>query len=56
MRLEAAGLTCVRGGREVFAGHWLFAVTAGEALVVTRAPMARATSSLLRMIAGFAPY
>ena len=34
MRLEASGLACVRGGREVFTGL-KFSVVAGEALLVT---------------------
>jgi heme exporter protein A len=50
MRLEASGLLCVRGGREVFSGLG-FAVAAGEALVVTGRNGA-GKSSLLRMIAG----
>jgi heme exporter protein A len=50
LRLEAAGLTCVRGGREVFAGIG-FSVPAGEALVVT-GRNGTGKSSLLRMISG----
>ena len=50
MRLWAENLTCVRGGREVFAGLG-FSVGAGEALVVTGRNGA-GKSSLLRMIAG----
>jgi heme exporter protein A len=50
MRLFASDLTCVRGGREVFAGLG-FAVAQGEALVVTGRNGA-GKSSLLRMIAG----
>jgi heme exporter protein A len=50
MRLLASDLTCVRGGREVFAGLG-FAVGQGEALVVTGRNGA-GKSSLLRMIAG----
>jgi heme exporter protein A len=50
MRLEASDLTCVRGGREVFAGL-RFSVTAGEALLVT-GRNGSGKSSLLRVIAG----
>ena len=50
MQLAADNLTCVRGGRTVFAGL-SFAVAAGEALVVTGRNGA-GKSSLLRMIAG----
>lgn len=50
MRLEATDLTCVRGGREVFAGLSL-SLGAGEALVVTGRNGA-GKSSLLRMVAG----
>ena len=50
MRLFAADLVCVRGGREVFAGLD-FALSAGEALIVTGRNGA-GKSSLLRMIAG----
>ena len=50
MRLLASDLTCVRGGREVFAGLG-FTVGQGEALVVTGRNGA-GKSSLLRMIAG----
>jgi heme exporter protein A len=50
MRLWAAGLSCVRSGREVFAGLD-FAVNAGEALLVL-GPNGAGKSSLLRLIAG----
>ena len=50
MQLSADNLTCVRGGRTVFAGL-SFAVAGGEALVVTGRNGA-GKSSLLRMIAG----
>jgi len=50
MRLEGTGLTCVRGGREVFAGL-SFSVGAGQALLVTGRNGA-GKSSLLRMVAG----
>jgi heme exporter protein A len=50
MRLEASGLVCVRGGREVFSGVG-FAVDGGEALLVTGRNGA-GKSSLLRMAAG----
>jgi heme exporter protein A len=50
MQLSADNLTCVRGGRTVFAGL-SFAVSGGEALVVTGRNGA-GKSSLLRMIAG----
>ncbi len=53
MQLSAEHLTCVRGGREVFAGLG-FAVASGEALLVTGRNGA-GKSSLLRMIAGFVP-
>ena len=50
MRLAADNLTCIRGGRVVFAGL-SFAVAGGEALLVTGRNGA-GKSSLLRMIAG----
>ena len=50
MRLWASGLSCVRSGREVFAGLD-FAVEAGEALIVL-GPNGAGKSSLLRLIAG----
>jgi heme exporter protein A len=50
MQLSASGLTCVRSGREVFAGLH-FTVAAGEALLVLGRNGA-GKSSLLRMIAG----
>jgi heme exporter protein A len=50
LRLDGENLTCVRGGREVFAGLG-FSVGGGEALVVAGRNGA-GKSSLLRMIAG----
>ena len=50
MRLEASGLACVRGGREVFSGLG-FALAGGNALLVTGRNGA-GKSSLLRMVAG----
>ena len=50
MQLSADNLTCVRGGRTVFAGL-SFAVAGGEALTITGRNGA-GKSSLLRMIAG----
>jgi heme exporter protein A len=50
MRLAGSGVTCVRGGREVFAGLD-FTVESGEALAVTGRNGA-GKSSLLRLIAG----
>jgi len=50
MELQAEGLTCGRGGREVFR-NVSFKVPAGEALIVTGRNGA-GKSSLLRMIAG----
>lgn len=50
MRLSASGLTCLRGGREVFA-NLEFEVSSGEALTLTGRNGA-GKSSLLRMIAG----
>jgi heme exporter protein A len=49
-RLVAAGLTCVRGGRQVFSGLG-FSLGAGEALLV-QGPNGAGKSSLLRMVAG----
>ena len=50
MRLAGSDVTCVRGGREVFAALE-FAVEGGEALAVTGRNGA-GKSSLLRLIAG----
>ena len=50
MRLEAGGLVCIRGGREVFAGLD-FSIGSGEALLVTGRNGA-GKSTLLRVIAG----
>ena len=50
MQLAGTNLTCVRGGREVFAGL-NFSLSGGEALVVTGRTGA-GKSSLLRVIAG----
>jgi heme exporter protein A len=50
MRLEAEGLTSIRGGRTLFAGLSL-AVAAGDALVVTGANGSGKTT-LLRLLAG----
>jgi heme exporter protein A len=50
MQLSAENLTCVRGGRTVFAGL-SFAVAGGEALTITGRNGA-GKSSLLRMLAG----
>jgi heme exporter protein A len=50
MRLEASGLVCVRGGREVFRGL-SFSVSSGQALLITGRNGA-GKSSLLRMVAG----
>ncbi len=50
MRLSGSGLTCLRGGRQVFA-DLDFSVGAGEALAVT-GRNGSGKSSLLRLIAG----
>ena len=50
MRLSGRGVTCMRGGREVFAGLD-FEATSGEVLAVTGANGSGKTS-LLRLIAG----
>ncbi len=50
MRLLARGLTCVRGGREVFSGL-TFEAAAGDLLAVT-GPNGSGKTSLLRLIAG----
>lgn len=53
MQLSASGLTCLRGGREVFA-NLEFTLPAGEAMSVTGRNGA-GKSSLLRIIAGLLP-
>src|ERR1700743_3882960 len=50
MRLSGRGVTCVRGGRPVFAGLD-FAASSGEVLAVT-GPNGSGKTSLLRLIAG----
>jgi heme exporter protein A len=50
MRLKAADLACVRGGRQVFS-EVSFAIGTGEALTVT-GPNGAGKSSLLRLLAG----
>jgi heme exporter protein A len=50
MRLSGRGVSCVRGGREVFSGLD-FAASSGEALAVT-GPNGSGKTSLLRLIAG----
>ncbi|WP_205837498.1 ATP-binding cassette domain-containing protein, partial [Lactobacillus crispatus] len=50
LRLSCVGLTCIRGGREIFSGLD-FDVGAGEALAITGRNGA-GKSSLLRLIAG----
>jgi heme exporter protein A len=50
MRLSGRGVTCVRGGRPVFAGLD-FATSSGEVLAVT-GPNGSGKTSLLRLIAG----
>lgn len=50
MRLEGSGLTCIRGGRQVFSGL-TFGLSGGEALLVTGHNGA-GKYSLLRIIAG----
>jgi heme exporter protein A len=50
MRLSGRGVTCVRGGREVFAGLD-FEVASGEALAVT-GHNGSGKTSLLRLVAG----
>jgi heme exporter protein A len=53
MQLSASGLTCLRGGREVFA-NLEFTLPAGEAMTVTGRNGA-GKSSLLRILAGLLP-
>jgi heme exporter protein A len=53
MQLIADRLTCVRGGRQVFAGL-SFTLAGGEALMVT-GPNGAGKSSLLRVVAGLLP-
>jgi heme exporter protein A len=53
MQLSATGLTCLRGGREVFA-NLEFTLPAGEAMSVTGRNGA-GKSSLLRIVAGLLP-
>lgn len=50
MNLSGLDLTCIRGGRRVFA-RINFSVTAGRALILT-GPNGAGKSSLLRMVAG----
>src|SRR5713226_662165 len=50
MRLSGRGVSCVRGGREVFSGLD-FEASSGEALAVT-GPNGSGKTSLLRLIAG----
>jgi heme exporter protein A len=50
MRLTAADLACIRGGRAVFTGL-TFEIQAGQALVVS-GPNGAGKSSLLRLVAG----
>ncbi len=50
MRLSGRGVTCVRGGRNVFSGLD-FAASSGEVLAVT-GPNGSGKTSLLRLIAG----
>ena len=50
MRLSGRGVTCIRGGREVFAGLD-FEAAGGEALTIT-GPNGAGKTSLLRQIAG----
>jgi heme exporter protein A len=53
MRLVAADLACIRGGRQVLSGLG-FSIAAGEALLVT-GPNGAGKSSLLRAVAGLVP-
>jgi len=53
MHLQALDLTCIRGGRTVFAGLSLKAA-AGKGVVLT-GPNGAGKSSLLRVLAGFIP-
>src|SRR5260221_9826857 len=50
MRLSGSGISCVRGGRELFSGLY-FEASAGQALAIT-GPNGSGKTSLLRLIAG----
>jgi heme exporter protein A len=53
LRLQAEDLSCLRGGRLIFAGL-SFCLDAGEALVLS-GPNGSGKSSLLRLVAGLVP-